>query len=206
MTDARENTATGSERDALVSETYREIAHDRAPGHLDKTVLDAAAKAVRPRYSLLITWTRPAAWAATIMLSVALVLEFSQTPVLQPPKMDALAPSDAQELKVQDVDLLHRAEEMARIQEGQSEPPAQPLQRAKERVAAPAAAAAISSKSSLQSTVALEDDAGPCDAIATAEPESWLTCIAELEDAGMTDIAREQRALLAEAFPDFDSR
>jgi len=180
-------------RDKSVSETYREIANEQAPAHLDKAVLDAAAKAARPRYSRLRSWTRPAAWAATIMLSVALVLELSQTPVTQAPGIEALAPE-------MDADLLQRAEDMARVREGQNEQPAQPVPQPKERVASPDASFAISTKSSLHSDVA------PCDARATAEPESWLACIVELEDAGLTDLAREQRALLAETFPDFNPR
>lgn len=235
MTDAPENNATGSEQDTLVSETYREIAQERTPGHLDKAVLDAAARAARPRYSLLTAWTRPAAWAATIMLSVALVLELSQSPVTQAPKMDVLTPSDANEpafeqrsdspaqdfeesaelmkrervvqdtpeLDVKDDDLLQRADEMARMQQGQSEQPAQPIPQPKERFAAPAASAAISSKSTLLNAAVPADDSSLCDETVTAEPESWLACIVELEEAGQTDIAREQRQLLAETFPDF---
>lgn len=221
MTDARDNTASGSEKDQLVSEAYREIAQEKTPEHLDRSILDTAAKSARPRYSLLIRWTRPAAWAATIMLSVALVLEISQTPELLQPKMDASAPigdpeesaerdkrerviKNAEDLAVQDMDLLQRADEMAQIREGQNDQPAQLPPRQKERAAAPAAA--MSTKTTLQSNISPEDDSSPCGTKATAEPESWLACITELEAAGMTDIAREQRALLAETFPDFNSR
>jgi len=219
MTDARDKTAAGGDKDQLVSETYREIAQEKTPEHLDRSILDTAAKSARPRYSLLIGWTRPAAWAATIMLSVALVYEFSQTPELLQPKMDASAPiadpeesaerdkrgrviKNAEDLQVQDMDLLQRADEMARIQQGQDDQPAQLPPRQKEH----APAAAMSAKSALQSNDMLEDGTNPCGATATAEPESWLACIMELEAAGLTDIAREQRALLAETFPDFDSR
>lgn len=200
MTDAPANNATGSEQDKLVSDAYREIAHERTPGHLDKAVLDAAAKAARPRYSLLTSWTRPAAWAATIMLSVALVLELSQSPVQQAPKMEA------QELGVQDTELLQRADEMARARQGQNDQPAQPVPQPKERLSAPAASAALSSKSTLADAELATDNLGPCDATVTVEPEPWLACIVELEEAGLTDIARGQRQLLAEAFPDFKPR
>jgi len=199
MTDEQNNSASGDERDALVTKAYREVANEQAPSHLDKAVLDAAAKAARPRYSRLTAWTRPAAWAATIMLSVALVLELSQTPVIQAPEIEALAPE-------MDADLLQRAEDMARVREGENEQPAQPVPQPKERVASPDASFAISTKSELQSNVATADDSAPCDAQATAEPESWLACIVELEEAGLTDLAREQRTLLAEAFPDFRPR
>jgi hypothetical protein len=234
MTNERKTTDPGAEHDALVGETYREIAQERTPEHLDKSVLDAAARAARPRYSRLISWTRPVAWAATIMLSLALVLELTQSPVQVPAdknvtasdvaepalKQAADAPmpqveqsaeaakrerpiQDAQEVRVRDTDMLERAEEMARMQQGQNDQPAQTVPEADARAPAPAALA-VSSKASFDSAAALAEDLTPCDASATADPESWQRCIDELEEAGLTDIAREQRALLAEAFPDFD--
>lgn len=199
MTNERQTPDTGVEDDVLVSDSYREIAQERAPGHLNKSVLDIARKAVRPRYSLLRTWTRPTAWAATILLSVALLLEFSQAPMQQA--------GDVPELTVKDDDMLRRAEEMARVQQGQDDQPAKSVPDVQDPGAAPAAAFAVSSKATLlESAIEPVDDANPCDAAATAEPETWLVCITQLEAAGMTDIAEEQRALLAEAFPDFDSR
>jgi hypothetical protein len=213
MTNERQTPDTGVEDDVLVSDTYREIAHERTPEHLNRSVLDAARKAARPRYSMLRTWTRPTAWAATILLSVALLLEFSQTPMQQAGDVPAdlekrEGPTrDAQELTVKDDDMLQRAEEMARMQQGQDDQPAKSVPDVQQPVAAPAAAYAVSSKATLlESAIEPVDDTNPCDAAATAEPETWLACISKLEAAGMTDIAEEQRALLAEAFPDFDSR
>ena len=80
MTDERYRTASGDETDAQVSAGYRDLARERTPDHLDKAVLRAAARAARPRYSRLRSWTRPMAWAATVVLSVALVLEISKLP------------------------------------------------------------------------------------------------------------------------------
>ena len=218
MTNERRANEPGVEHDALVSDTYRDAARESAPAHLDKKVLDAAARAARPRYSLFRAWTRPAAWAATIMLSAALILELTQPTVQQPATMDAIAPGGAaepdlakrermvREPKVKDDDMLQRAEEMARFEDSLNQQPDQAAPESEERVAAPAAAFAVSSKAALDSSNGLANDLSPCDAEATAEPESWLVCIIELEAAGLTDIADEQRALLAEAFPDFDSR
>ena len=197
---------------------FSEIARESTPEHLNRAVLDGARKAARPRYSMLRAWTRPTAWAATIVLSVALLLEFTQTPLQQPSSMDADDVSadlekredvarDVQQLKVKDDDMLRRAEEMARMQQGQNDQPAESAPEAQEPSAAPAAAFAVSSKATLlESAIEPVDEANPCDAEATAEPESWLACITRLEAAGMTELASEQRTLLAEAFPDFDSR
>jgi len=74
-----ESVANG-DSDALVTQTYREVADQCAPEHLNQAILKEATNVARPRYSRLITWTRPMAWAATVMLSVALVLELSKVP------------------------------------------------------------------------------------------------------------------------------
>ena len=240
MTNERMTNESGDEYDALVSETYREIAREHAPESLDSTVLKAAAKAARPRYSRSIAWTRPAAWAATITLSVALVLELTREPVPQPAatrvdlpgtvaepasgaelkddtsrleleESDGLAkreraPSASQNFAPSDADMLRQAEEMVRTQESRSDQPAAVAPAAKSRLAPAAGAFELSSKSSLDSAAVASDEPGTCDATQRADPESWLECIKELEAAGLTDLADTQRALLVEAFPDFDFR
>ena len=91
MTTERNAPQSAAETDALVTRTYREIADERAPDHLDRTVLKEAANAARPRYSRLRSWTRPMAWAATVVLSVALVLEVTNAPVPQDITFDETA-------------------------------------------------------------------------------------------------------------------
>jgi hypothetical protein len=68
------------ENDVRVSAAYRESATGGTPQHLDDLVLRRAAMAVRPPLGRLRSWTRPLAWAATIALSVAIVLEVARTP------------------------------------------------------------------------------------------------------------------------------
>lgn len=72
-----------SKQDPLVSGIYKELAGERAPDHLDKQVLRMAAREGRTRYSLARAWTRPVAWAATIGLSLAVVLELSRLPQIE---------------------------------------------------------------------------------------------------------------------------
>jgi len=74
-----ESVANG-DSDALVTQTYREVEDQCTPEHLNRAILKEATNAARPRYSRLIAWTRPMAWAVTVMLSVALVLELSKVP------------------------------------------------------------------------------------------------------------------------------
>lgn len=80
MTDERNRTDWAADTDAGVTQAYRDTKDERAPDALNQSILDQAAKAARPRYSRIRSWTRPMAWAATAMLSVAIVLQLTQTP------------------------------------------------------------------------------------------------------------------------------
>ena len=207
-----ERNQTDARADALVSQAYRDFADERTPEHLDRTILRAAAKAARPRYSRFIAWTRPMAWAATIMLSVALVLEVTNSPSpgvvsvdetigtfeVQSPEADAKddGPADSPEesvvpaselTKKQSSDMRQKAAAIAE----QEIAPQQP--EARERA-------------ELLSDAAFSAAVTDCNQDAVATPQAWLECIVALEDADRDDAAREQRALLAEAFPDFDAR
>ena len=207
-----ERNQTDARADALVSLAYRDFADERTPEHLDRTILRAAAKAARPRYSRFIAWTRPMAWAATIMLSVALVLEVTNSPSpgvvsvdetigtfeVQSPEADAKddGPADSPEesvvpaselTKKQSSDMRQKAAAIAE----QEIAPQQP--EARERA-------------ELLSDAAFSAPVTDCNQDAVATPQAWLECIVALEDADRDDAAREQRALLAEAFPDFDAR
>lgn len=225
MTEQRNK--TGAETDTLVSQAYRDLAEERAPEHLNRKILKAAAQEARPRYSRLIAWTRPMAWAATVMLSVALVLEVTRTPSpevvssdemlgkyeVQAPRADAsqVAPLEEEEarkrtadlpaspeFKLRDEDILEQGKELARMQEGS--------------VSQPSLDAAVSAEAdqeitvgrSLPAAAAFSAPLADCDEDAVATPETWLECIEDLEDAGEGNKAREERARLAEAFPGFD--
>lgn len=63
-----------------VSDAYRDLASETTPPGLDRKILSMAAGARRSRYGKARAWIRPAAWAATIGLSLAFVLELSQVP------------------------------------------------------------------------------------------------------------------------------
>ncbi len=77
---------TDEYNDRELREAYRSLATERTPEHLDRAVLAEAAAATKRRSSPMIPWRRPLAWAATIALSFALILEFTQTnPDLVPP-------------------------------------------------------------------------------------------------------------------------
>ena len=92
MTEDRIRPESDGEVDSLVTRTYKELASERAPERLNRAVMQQAADAARPRYLRSVSWTRPMAWAATITLCVALVLEVINAPV--PELSDVVLPSD----------------------------------------------------------------------------------------------------------------
>jgi len=232
-----ERNQSDARADALLSQAYRDLADERTPEHLDRTILKAAAKEARPRYSRFIAWTRPMAWAATVMLSVALVLEVTNSPSpgvvsfdetigtfeVQSPEADAkddgpvesieesMTPASeltkkqsndmrqkAAEFKIKNEDILQQAEELARVQDGYIDQPSPAVSADAEQE--------FAAGRSLASAAAFSAPVADCDEDAVATPQTWLECIVALEDAGRDDAAREQRASLAEAFPDFDPR
>ena len=98
MSEDRIRPVSDGEVDSLVTRTYREVASERTPEHLNRAVMKQASDAARPRYLRSVSWTRPMAWAATITLCVALVLEVTNAPVpeisdavLPPGRLDAAA-------------------------------------------------------------------------------------------------------------------
>ncbi len=69
--------------DDLVTETYRELGVEKAPEHLNQSVLRMASGGGfrSPTRNILFgAWMKPVAWAATIGLSLAIVLELSEVP------------------------------------------------------------------------------------------------------------------------------
>jgi len=72
--------------DALVNETYRRLASEKAPEHLDRAVLEQAlanqssGEKRTVGKPLFARWMKPVAWAATVGLSLAIVLDASKLP------------------------------------------------------------------------------------------------------------------------------
>lgn len=67
--------------DEVVSSAYRQLPAESSPAHLDEAVLRMAADHVQhARYARAITWTRPLAWAATIVLCLAITFQVTRVP------------------------------------------------------------------------------------------------------------------------------
>ena len=195
-----------TERDTQVTEAYREIATETAPAALDEQILGAARRDARTRYGLARAWMRPVAWAATIALSFAFILEmtyFNEDPLVvdqampvreeqrvdrdvspgtvEEPAKRARAPVvAAPAFKVEDSPVLQEAEELAG--------------------AAPADAA---SGEALSSSAA-PTDAAYCGFEARQDAASWYACILALRDRGLDEAASAELERLLEVFPEFE--
>lgn len=81
MTEERKTTDADSVGDSLVSKIYRDSAEERAPASINERVLRQAHARAGSGYSRTVQWLRPLAWAASIGLCLAIVLELSVTPL-----------------------------------------------------------------------------------------------------------------------------
>jgi len=178
MTERRSTPDIDGIDDPLVSSTYRESAAERTPDALNQSVMQLARERAAKRLLRPVVWLRPMAWAATIGLSLAIVIELStlpqpalEVPIVETPAALEVKPfgprarktiTDEGRITLQNTGSLHKA--------------------------APAA----SSASLL-----------PCAGDIQDLPESWLECIESLENDGLVDLADSQREQLQQAFPDF---
>ncbi|MDJ0748775.1 MAG: hypothetical protein QNJ11_04790 [Woeseiaceae bacterium] len=74
-----------------LARAYRDLATESTPPELDDHVLRMAARETRSRYGIARAWVRPVAWAATIGLSLAIMLEVAQ--IIPPGSEPELSPS-----------------------------------------------------------------------------------------------------------------
>ncbi len=89
-----------TEVDPQVSANYESLADEKTPTNLDKAVLREAARAVRAdiRRGSFGAWFRPVAFMATVGLSLAIILDLSDTTIFSPPvdtSVESTAPAPA---------------------------------------------------------------------------------------------------------------
>ncbi len=191
--------------DSRVADAYRSIADERAPEHLNERVMRMAAKANRTRYAAARAWMRPAAWAVTIGLSLAIVLELTQLP--QEPLHYGGAPAE----KGPPVEKGPLAEKWrAREMPAKAAPAPAMLDEAfsgDDTVAAPQSAAeAVKAERRSMPLSAAEESIAPeflCAADVRDSADRWYDCIESLRDTlPASRVATELEQLFA-AFPDF---
>lgn len=196
MTETQEHNKAVHDR---VSRAYREVAGERAPATLNESVMRQAQAATHRGYAHLLLWLRPLAWAATIGLSLAVVLQLADTPV--PDSIDdAIAPSATPAALAEDKAATDRAESRAgkRQELNDAARTREMLMREKE-AAVPQALPARTQK------FTASEAAEPvfCAGDEVASPAAWLECIRSLAEDGRDDAAARERERLAAAFPDF---
>jgi hypothetical protein len=198
--------------DRRVTDSYRDLASERTPADLDERILAMAAAEARTRYGLTRAWIRPVAWAATIALSLAFILEMSpltdgpapaELPAATPTPEggyleSALQPGSAQSdaasgdsFAGEDTRLVREAEEPAHKRSNKA-------RATKAIVDAPAAA--LQAASSLEKKESAEMY---CDEAARRAADSWYECILRLRDEGLMAEAASEIEALRDAFPAF---
>jgi hypothetical protein len=207
-------TTESNHNDPRVSEAYQGLATEGTPPELDRRILAMAASKSRSRYGMARAWVRPVAWAATIGLSLAIVLEISQLKYETTPQLDAdnvetleeaLIPDDAPARE--DDDNRTRRESAKR---SDAPAPAQlsvpAAEQARSRSGSePAAAASVQALSFDAATTPEKKEQGRhCDPDLRSSAETWYKCIEDLRAQGLADAADSEFLLLLAEFPDFE--
>ena len=209
-------TTESNHNDPRVSEAYQGLAKEGTPPELDRRILAMAAGKSRSRYGMARAWVRPVAWAATIGLSLAIVLEISQLKYETTPQLDADNVETLEEALILD-DAPAREDDDNRTRREsakRSDAPA-PVQlsvpaeeQARSRSGSePAAAAAVQALSfDAATTPEKKEQVRHCDPDLRSSAETWYTCIEDLRAQGLSDAADSELLLLLTEFPDFEKQ
>lgn len=158
MTNERDNPS-----DAGVSAAYRELADERVPASLNESILrDARAHAGRG-YSGSMRWLRPMAWAATVGLSLAIVVQLT---TLEQPTLDG-APATASDLPAAPPAAVGSAKSEAEADASREPKPAQRLEAASDATEAlPTARSDVSGRAAGAAAEASGTNTGPSTEVA----------------------------------------
>jgi len=221
-------------RDELVSHTYRELGAPNTPLHLNKTILQMASDDGRRggiRNTLHLAWMKPVAWAATIGLSLAIVLELTEVPsgAVRPDNMPAVQSVEDKEGRTLSVQKIKAGFEQAASEPALEEAvtheleilipdakgpasvmaapapavdlPAVNVSAARKRSADEATIGATASYSAASLERQESDVADSCDSAARQNFESWTNCIEELRLAGANTAADREYEALILEYP-----
>lgn len=205
-------TNEANDNDSRVSEAYRSFSTESTPPDLDRRILSMAADDVRVRYWIPRTWVRPVAWAATIALSLAFVLEMSQFAdepaamtdsdiaevlekrsdapttmnVATPPAQSTPATAGATAMENAPESLDSEADDMSFLREAEEQ--------ARMRSEPARLVPAFAEK---------KEQTANCDEDVRASAENWYECVIALRDAGHAEAAYQEFEALLSKFPDF---
>ena len=184
-----------------VSATYREVATETTPPHLDRKVLEAARAGARTRYGLARAWMRPLAWAATIALSFAFVLQMTQEDEVPAPAETAIPAGRAERALVPvstDGDVIEQRSAPGAVTTKAKELNERAVPQAPARAAPQSAPFAFDNAAKARFA-----DPVSCDAAARASAATWYECIESLREKGLDEAADAELEALRATFPDF---
>ena len=195
-----------------VSDAYRDIATETSPAGLDDKIMAMARQEARTRYGLARAWIRPVAWAATIGLSFAFILEMTyfsdDAPTVNavlPARVDNDAYDEAEPAAPAPASKRTPATVVSAPEIKPSEPPA--LREAEERASEAAASYAddysTADVARERATLRFDDTVDHCDTETRNDVDAWYRCVLDLRARGLEDAARAELDALREAFPDF---
>ncbi len=133
-----------------VSLAYKTIANERVPDELNRKILQQAERASKESTNPASTWTRwsrPMAWAATIGLTLAIVLDLTRLtidPAIDEelrdeavPEVSAAEPSIREEFAPKNPDVMEAAREQAELRFGPNQQPEAPAKAVDQRATTP---------------------------------------------------------------------
>lgn len=179
MSDEYETTST-AENEALRA-TYQYGVQEPVPPHLDDAVLRNARADVRKDrgFSWFSAWRRPAAFIATVGLSLAIVIELGDLAIFE---QDPLSRPDPQ----QDF-ATEAAESPARIRQ----------------IGEIANQRALGENIDIKQLIIPTGGDAVCNDAQIRTPDSWLACVVQLRADGFSEEARTEMGKLLLAYPGF---
>jgi hypothetical protein len=176
--------------DRQVSDHFETLSDESTPGHLDQAVMREAKRAIRAdnRKGSFGAWFRPVAFMAMVGLSLAIILDLTDTSIPEPasePESESIPPATVQASPDQAIDAAAGNRSQATLNEikRQEKSPAQSAPRLE------------SSESLVMPTGCREEQ--------KSAPEEWWNCIESLREAGQAEAADLEFENLSKDFPDF---
>jgi hypothetical protein len=202
-----QKTIAATESDRIVRDAYRASATETTPTHLDRQVLKNARQATHPATGNASLARRfrdllgPAAVAATVIISLAVVLKFNGMEAL-PGSDEHLPGSRTSSVAGSDepVNELAEAVESTGKMLHELDSAAESLQSGNQ--AAPLESDVNASAPEPGSATA---SGRFCDSASTTTAEAWWSCIDRLQRTGQSDGVRIETELLKARFPEFET-
>jgi hypothetical protein len=194
--------------DRQVSDHFEALSDESTPARLDQAVIREAKRAIRAdnRKGSFGAWFRPVAFMATVGLSLAIILDLTDTGAPEPASdvgNESIPPAAVHTPPDQSSDAAARNRSQATLNEmkRQEKSPAGQRQAGDARLDR-GRISKLQSAPRPQSTEPLATTTG-CREEQKSTPEEWWSCIESLREAGQTAAADLELENLRKGFPDF---